>query len=326
MRHFYLATSLLLIAALTACSGDTEPGIDIVNDTTNIGTDTGTDNSTQDYIADHTNTNLSLIPQSAIELAKSHLHIAYQHTSHGSHLIVGMNSLASFPSFGALYAWDDSGQIANALDLDDYGIVGSVEDLSQGDSEDINGDTPWANATRELLNNPANSHINVVIWAWCSIDGHDVERYITNMEKLIAEYPHVDFVFMTGHAEGQGEDLTPNSVHFNNQRIREHAHANNRWLFDFADIEAYNPDGGYFWDLRLWDNLDYEGGNNWAVEWILQNPGSELEQMTTGLGVDGFDGTSGCVHSDSPHEANLNCVLKGRAAWWLWARIAGWTG
>ncbi len=51
-----------------------------------------------------------------------------------------------------------------------------------------------------------NSHINVIMWSWCSINDHDAQRYVDNMEILIAEYPDVDFVFMTGHAEGQGED------------------------------------------------------------------------------------------------------------------------
>ena len=156
------------------------------------------------------------------------------------------------------------------------------------------------------------------------IDNTPDQSAIDNMEKLVAEFPDVTFVFMTGHAEGQGEDLTPDGVHYNNELIRRHCEENGRWLFDFADIEAYDPDGTYFWDRGMRDNLDYTGGN-WAVEWIAANPTAELTQLTTGDGVAGYGGCTSCAHSAVPPEATLNCVLKARAAWWLWARLAGWT-
>lgn len=280
-------------------------------------------------LVDHTSTDVSKIPADVIAQVKSDLKIAYQHTSHGSQLITGMNALAAYPDFGDRYEWSDNG--ASGLDLDDRGIPG-VADLSQGDSIDANGVTPWVTATRDLLDSPANSHINVIVWSWCSINGHDAQRYVDNMEILISEYPLVNFVFMTGHAQGQGEDTTPDSVHYNNELIRAHCFASNRILYDFADIEAYNPGDPaapdnpgyeYFWDRGMSDNLDYDGGN-WATEWLALYPDSELAKLTTGEGVPGYDGCSGCAHSSSPSAANLNCVLKGRAAWWLWARLVGW--
>ena len=93
----------------------------------------------QAIVIDHNCTDLSRIPDSWITQAKSDLHIAYQHTSHGSQLITGINALESFPAFGTRYEWSDNG--SSGLDLDDYGIRGCA-DLSQGDYIDENGVTP----------------------------------------------------------------------------------------------------------------------------------------------------------------------------------------
>jgi hypothetical protein len=126
---------------------------------------------------------------------------------------------------------------------------------------------------------------------------------------------------MTGHAEGQGLDNSTDSVNYNNRLIRQHCRTHNRILFDFADIEAYNPDGQYFWDKDMYDNLDYTynaTSQNWATNWITAHPSHELSLLTGNC--------SGCAHSDTPSDANLNCVLKGRASWSLWARLAGWSG
>ncbi|MCU0664350.1 MAG: hypothetical protein MUC50_18725 [Myxococcota bacterium] len=315
LRVLWGVWALLLFVVPLGCGNETDEG-----EATSDGSDSGIhDTDTTDGIViDHTLTDLSEIPSSAIQTAVSGLHIAYNHTSHGSQLITGMGSLATYPAFGSTYAFGSSG-----LDLRDGAIPGAVQDLSQGDSVDENGDTPWVGQTRDYLDDPANADINVVIWSWCSINEHDAQRYVDNLEKLIAQYPKVTFVFMTGHAEAQGEDTTTHSVHYNNQLIRQHAASHGRVLFDFADIEAYDPDGDYFWDQNMDDALSYTGGN-WAQEWIAQHPSHELSLLT--MGTDGFGGTSGCAHSVLPQEANLNCVLKGRAAWALFARIAGWNG
>ena len=287
-------------------------------------------------VIDHTCTDLSSIPSEWIDQAKEDLHIVYQHTSHGSQLVTGMRAIRDFPDFGQTYDWDDTGARDNALDLDDYGISGCA-DLSQGDTIDAYGVTPWVTATRNLLDNPDNYNVNVVMWSWCSINGHDIDRYLLNMEILISEYSEggskdraadhpVQFIFMTGHAEGQGED---GFIYAANQQIRQHCIDNERILFDFADIESYDPDGAYYYDRPMWDDLDYSGvsyrDSNWGIEWIADNDGSELDQLTTGDGITGYSGCESCAHSGSAGSGEtLNCVLKGRASWWMFATLAGW--
>ncbi len=260
----------------------------------NIGSSSTPDST---IIIDHKTTNLKKIPKQWIEKAKKDLHIAYGHTSHGSQITTGMRGLVKFA--GSLYDWNIGGK-NGALDIRD-GNLGVARDLGNPNR------TEWAKTTREYLN--SNPEINVVIWSWCgqvsSAKAGDITTYLTLMSQLEKDYPKVKFVYMTGHTDGSG--LSGN-LHQRNQQIRQYCIDNKKILYDFADIESYDPDGKYFGDKNVRDNCSYTGGN-WATEW--QNTHTE--------GVDWYK-------CSSAHSQPLNANLKAYAAWWLWARIAGWDG
>ena len=88
--------------------------------------------------------------------------------------------------------------------------------------------------------------------------------------------------------------------------------ANAKVLYDFADIESYDPDGTYYEFPH--DNCDYYASatgprlGNWALE----------RQASHTEGTDWY----AC---SSAHSQALNANLKAYAAWWLWARLGGWT-
>jgi hypothetical protein len=253
-------------------------------------------------LINHTTIDIDAIPQAAIEQAKSDLHIAYGHTSHGSQLIDGMTGLIGFK--GALYSFNGGGT-DGALDLKDRPFSGA-SDLGNPNL------TAWAQATRDYLDD--HPETNVVIWSWCgqvsSASEDDIINYLALMSNLETDYPNVKFVYMTGHLDGYG--LTGN-LHVRNEQIRSYCAANKKTLYDFADIESYNPDGAYFGDKDANDNCDYDANGdgyfdaNWAIEWQNAHPGEWYD-------------------CPSAHSQPLNANLKAYAAWWLWARLAGWQG
>ncbi len=255
-------------------------------------------------IIDHNAAVLDKIPTEWINSAKEKLHIAYGHTSHGSQLITGMTGLMEWK--GDLYKWNN-GAMTGALDIRDQ-IMGG--DLGH------NGDLEWESATRSLLDDPRNDDINVVIWSWCGGVSDNTEGginiYLDAMNRLEIDYPDVQFVYMTGHLDGTGEE---GNLHIRNEQIRKYCKDNNKILYDFADIESYDPDGNYYLDKYANDNCDYDSNGdgtrdkNWAIDW--QNAHEE--------GVDWYQ-------VSVAHSQPLNGNLKAYAAWYLWARLAGWDG
>jgi len=266
--------------------------------------------NSQAIIIDHNCAFLEPIPEWAIKKASDSLHIAYGHTSHGSQITTGMKALANQSTDlkgykGDFYCWKEYHEVYGdnpCLDIDDYFRSG---DLGH------NGDTIWATRTRDyLLNIERAQDINVVMWSWCGgcSDNTDegIQTYLDAMNKLEQDFPDIVFVYMTGHLD-HWNDAT---LKHNNQLIRDYCIANNKILYDFADIESYDPDNNYYEFAN--DNCDYydtEGNmmGNWAEEW----QGSHI------LGVDWYQ-------CSTAHSQALNGNRKAYAAWWLWARLIGW--
>ncbi|MBN2423967.1 MAG: hypothetical protein JXR46_00075 [Calditrichaceae bacterium] len=256
-------------------------------------------------IIDHTKASFDVLDAGEVELARQKLHIAYGHTSHGRQITNGMTGLVDFK--GDLFAWNNGG-VNGALDLRDTPFSGA-SDLGNPNF------TAWEKATRNYL--AQTSDINVVIWSWCGevneATTDSIDTYLSLMTGLENDFPGVKFVYMTGHLEGTGEEGNLNQ---RNEQIRSYCRQNNKILYDFADIESYDPDGhvnymklygndGCYYDTNGDKHPDINPQSNWAIVW----------QESHEPGVDWYN-------YSVPHSQPLNGNRKAYAAWYLWCQLA----
>ena len=256
-------------------------------------------------IIDHTCTDLNKIPANWLEQAKQ-LTIHYAHTSHGSQINSGILNLESqHPIYSmAIRTSSSSAGLPSQEDPPALRMYDGNPPETYIRPEDYWDSNNGKDRTMAVV---GTGDYNFSMWSWCGQVSGASENYIQNylqtLNQFEREYPNMKFIYMTGHLDGTGP---AGNLHLRNEQIRDYCKNNNKVLFDFADIERYNPDGTDYLGLGANDACDYSNGNR-ADQWCSAHPGSEL-----------------CASCSCAHSRALNCNQKARAFWWMLARLAGW--
>ncbi len=288
------------------------------------------------YIADYKTANESVlrsIPEKYIDLARTTLHIAYQHTSHGTQISRGLFGLQDYKKGDdVLFGITNNDPEEGKLDYRDYALSGySPPEI---DASDLSrNETAFIQATRDFLDAPANAEISVVMWSWCNIAGHNpIDNYLPGMDSLIAEYEKngskigsgnglrqnpVTFIFMTGHAN-IGDNVGDGKPKNQAELIVNNCIEKKQFCLDYYSIDTHDMMDKYWEDAGDNGNSAAYGGN-FYLDW----------QNSHILGIDWYKNKEeprGKVSFGAHNTQHITANRKAYAMWWILARIAGWNG
>ncbi|NWJ47440.1 MAG: SGNH/GDSL hydrolase family protein [Chloroflexi bacterium] len=223
----------------------------------------------------------SLIPQQYLDNARN-LKILFNHQSVGYNVLEGLDALAqSNPDRYSLTTADV--EQANWY-LENNGVGGFTRGENENPASKVVG-------FKELFDNEGYAdRVQVAMMKFCFVDNTSAaskiwENYRDGMNYLETKYPKVKFVWWTMPLITDGNQIRDQY----NKLVRDYVKANNKILFDIADIESHEPSG------KAVTNNNYPAlFNNYS--------------------------------SDGGHLNEQGSQRVAQAWWWLTARLAGWNG